>query len=93
MKHLFRLWTQWGRAKPIPMFTNFLIQNPWFRRAALGYHETKTEAGESIDKWLEKELLTKEQYDRLYPEKRIGTKANNSTTSGSVDDGKYTNRQ
>ena len=60
VKKLASMWLNWNRTKHMPTITNFLVTNPFFRRLALGYHETKEDVKEGADKWLEKELLTKE---------------------------------
>ena len=60
-----------SRAKEIPSFTQFLVNNPVFRRLVLTFHNEKTNTINSIDKYLEKELLTKEQYDAKYNAKRL----------------------
>ena len=63
----------WTKAKAIPSLTDYLITNPMFRRMAINYHKTKGQTMEDIDKMLEKELLTKEEYDKIYSDKRIDT--------------------
>ena len=60
MKKFLSLWMNYNKAKPFPGIVNFLVTNPMFRRMAQKYHDEKTEATESLDQWLEKELLTKE---------------------------------
>ena len=60
VKKVVAMWLNWNKAKPYPNITQFLVTNPMFRRLALGYHENKEEAKQSLDKWMEKELLTKE---------------------------------
>ena len=45
-----------------------------FRNLVLSFHKSKTETLNSIDGYLEKELLTKEQYEAKYSAKRIGKK-------------------
>ena len=59
------------KAKEIPTFTHFLVNNPVFRRVVLAFHKEKTETINDIDEYLEKELLTKEQYDAKYNAKRL----------------------
>ena len=59
------------RAKHIPHLTDWLVKNPFFRKLALGLHREKNETMNEIDEFLEKQLLTKEQYDEKYSAKRI----------------------
>lgn len=84
VKQFISVWLNWNRTKPMPSIVNFLVSNPIFRRMALGVHETKNEVKSDASKWLEKELLTKEQYDALYPSKRLNGGGNNT--------GKWTNK-
>ena len=58
-------------AREMPEVTNYLVSNPMFRQLALAFHNKKQNAISDIDKYLEKELLTKEQYDAIYKAKRI----------------------
>ena len=51
--------------------TNFLVTNPLFRSLAIGFHNKKTSALNDIDKYMEKELLDKDTYDKIYNKKRI----------------------
>ena len=84
VKQFISVWLNWNRTKPMPSIVNFLVSNPIFRRMALAAHETKQDIKSDADKWLEKELLTKEQYDALYPNKRLNGPGKNS--------GKWTNK-
>ena len=59
------------KAKHIPSLTDALVKSPLFRKFALKFHNEKTEAQQDIDEYLEKQLLTKEQYDEKYSAKRI----------------------
>ncbi len=45
------------RAKGIPAITDFLVNNPMFRKAVIGMHNTKTSALSDLDSYLEKELM------------------------------------
>ena len=80
MRNFIGLFANWGKAKHYPGITNFLVTNPMFRQLALGLHENKVDIASNADKWLEKELLTKEEYDRLYPNTRLNNKETNTTT-------------
>ena len=92
VKYLLSFFSTYSKAKPFPGITNWLVTNPMFRRLAMNYHAGKEQATEDVDKWLEKELLTKEQYDRLYPEKRLDTRDANTTTGKKIDGDNYTNK-
>ena len=63
-----------------------------FKRMALSYHKAKGQTTEDIDKWLEKELLTKEQYDKIYSDKRIDSREQNMTTSNKINENEYKNK-
>ena len=58
-------------AREDPTMTNFLVSNPLFRSLAIGFHNKKENALNDIDQYLEKELLTPEEYNKLYKGKRI----------------------
>ena len=93
VKHFLSFFANWQRAKPFPSITNFLVTNPMFRRLALNYHKAQNQTADDIDKWLEKELLSKEQYDRIYSDKRIDSRAQDSTASDKkLDENKYNNK-
>ena len=87
VKKLVSVWLNWNKTKHMPSITNFLVTNPMFRRLALGYHEAKEDVKGDASSWLEKELLTKEQYDALYPKTRLNNKDGNTTTGN-----KWTNK-
>ena len=64
-----------------------------FRKMAINYHKTSGQTVEDLDKWLEKELLSKEEYDRIYSGKRIDSRAQDSTASSKkLDETKYNNK-
>lgn len=92
VKYLLTFWANWSKAKSIPSITNFLVTNPMFKRMALSYHKAKGQTTEDIDKWLEKELLTKEQYDKIYSDKRIDSREQNMTTSNKINENEYKNK-
>ena len=69
------------KAKEIPAITSFLVNNPVFRRIALAFHKEKVETINEIDDWLEKELLTKEQYDAKYNLKQLNESEKKQSTS------------
>ena len=71
MSWLANFFGQARKAKHIPSLTEWLVKSPVFRRLALGLHREKNEAMNDIDEYLEKQLLTKEQYDAKYSAKRI----------------------
>ena len=71
MRNLFYFAANWSKARHIPSLTDFLVGNPMFRRLVLGYHQKSGQVAQEVDKWLEKELLTKEQYDKIYSDKRL----------------------
>lgn len=48
-------------AKEIPSFTQFLVNNEAFRHIALKTHSTKSSLFDSIEKYLDKDLLGKEE--------------------------------
>ena len=59
------------KAKEMKTLTQFLVNNPFFRRFVIGFHNTKTDALNSVDNFLEKELLSKEELERRKNAKRI----------------------
>ena len=63
MKKLLDLFKMSRKAKEIPSLTNFLVNNPFFRRWALAFHKEKTETAREVDDYLEKQFLTPEQYE------------------------------
>ena len=65
------LFTKFYYAKELPHLTEYLVQNPMFRHMAVSFHNKKTNLVNDIDKQLEKNLLTPEQYDAIYNKKRI----------------------
>ena len=73
-------------AKEIPLLTNMLAQNPLFRRMVLGFHNTKASAMDDLDKYLESQLLDKDDLAAKKNRKRL----DNITTGGR---GKNNNRQ
>ena len=93
VKYFLSFFANWSRAKPFPSITNFLVTNPMFRKMAINYHKTSGQTVEDLDKWLEKELLSKEEYERIYSDKRIDSRAQGSTASGKkLDETKYNNK-
>ena len=44
-------------ARDIPELTDFLAQNPLFKKAAIDMHKTKKTMWQRLDGYLEKELL------------------------------------
>ena len=53
------------RAKEIGFVTEFLVNNEMFKKAALGFHNTKKGGTNSLFEYLDKELLGKEPTSRL----------------------------
>ena len=93
VKYFISFFANWSKAKPFPSITNFLVTSPIFRRMAINYHKAAGQTAEDLDKWLEKELLTKEQYDRMYSDKRIDSRAQNTTASGKkFDESQWNNK-
>ena len=62
------------KAKEIPTLTDFLVNNPFFRKWVLASHKAKSEAINSVDDYLEKELLGKNQE----PKRKIETRSKNN---------------
>ncbi len=60
------------RAKGIPAVTDFLVNNPMFRKAVIGMHNTKASALNDLDDYLEKELMGKKKV----PTKRLDRSTN-----------------
>ena len=58
-------------ARDDPSLTNFLASNPLFRQAAINFHNKKESALTDMDKYLERQLLDQETYDKLYSNKRL----------------------
>ena len=73
MRQFLGLFTKVHKAREIPSFTQFLVNNPIFRRLVITFHQEKTKTMGDLDKYFEKELLPKEQYDAKYNAKRIDT--------------------
>ena len=68
-----------SKAKEMPGLTTFLVTNPFFRRFVLAFHQEKTETISSVDKYLERQLLSKEEYDAIYNAKRLEKKHQGSS--------------
>ena len=85
MRNFFNLGRKLTRAKEIPSLTQFLVNNPMFRNFVMMFHNGKANAMNNLDEYLEKELLTKEQYDAKYKAKRIDQSKKNHRN--------HTNRQ
>ena len=52
------------KAKEIPTLTDFLVNNPMFRKMVLTSHQAKQDAINDIDSYLEKELLGKNKINK-----------------------------
>ena len=74
-KNLWTIFSRLTKAREIPTFTQFLVNNPFFRRFVIGFHNTKTDAINQVDDFLEKELLSKEELERRKNAKRLDGKA------------------
>ena len=59
------------KAKEIPSLTNWLVKNQWVRNMVLTFHREKTETINEVDKYLEKQLLNKDELDKKNNTKRI----------------------
>ena len=79
MRFFLYMFSRASKAKEIPELTQFLVNNPMFRSLANTFHNSSQTALRDIDSMLEKNLLTKEEYDRIYSAKRIGTKNKKNT--------------
>ena len=58
MKFLSGFFGKAVKAKSIPAITDFLVNNPMFRKAVIGMHNTKATALSDLDSYLEKELMS-----------------------------------
>ncbi len=59
MNFLSHFFARTARAKGIPAITDFLVNNPMFRKAVISFHNTKAKGLDDLDSYLEKELLNK----------------------------------
>ena len=49
MRNFLMMFSKVSKAKEIPSFTQFLVNNPLFRNLVLTFHENKTNAVKNID--------------------------------------------
>ena len=59
MRFLAAMFGRTLSAKGIPQLTDYLASNPMFRNLVINFHNTKSQAFEDLDSYLEKELLDK----------------------------------
>ena len=74
--NLWMIFSKLTKAKEIPSFTQFLVNNPFFRRFVIGFHNSKTDAINKVDDFLEQELLSKEELEKRKNAKRLDGKGN-----------------
>ena len=58
MRTFLSMFSRVSKAKEIPSFTQFLVNNPLFRSLVINFHNEKQKTISNVDKYLEKELLT-----------------------------------
>ena len=71
IKGMMGMFSKTSKAKEMPSLTQFLVTNPLFRRLVIGFHNEKVEAIEKVDNYLEKELLSKDEYNSKYNCNRV----------------------
>ena len=86
--NLWTIFSKLTKAKEIPTFTQFLVRNPFFRRFVIGFHNSKEDAINKVDDYLESELLSKEELEKRKNAKRIDGKADPVQAFKSADKNK-----
>ena len=82
------MFSKTSKAKEIPSVTQFLVNNPVFRKFVIGTHNARVEAFEKADNYLEKELLGKDAHAAKYNVGRIDASKSYQGKSKSSSKGK-----